>query len=144
VSTVSSILHKKGNRVVTIDPGATVLEAARLMNEHGIGGLVVVDGTRIAGIFTERDVMRRVVVRQMDPSRTTVGEVMTTEVATCVPDTGIEAVRALMTGRRIRHLPVTSGGTLSGIITIGDVLAYDLREQQATIELLNGYVYGTR
>src|SRR5438874_7194590 len=103
---VSDILAKKGTRVLSIGKGETVLRAAQVMNEHKVGALVVLEGDRIVGMFTERDVLRRVVGEERAPAATTVEEVMTTEVACCAPRTPIDEARAAMKNRRIRHLPV--------------------------------------
>src|SRR5580692_4828776 len=97
---VQDILQRKGSHVWTIGPEATVLQAALLMNEHKIGALVVLDQGRITGMFTERDVLHRVVAQEREPSRTSVADVMTTEVACCGPDTGVEEARSAMRDRR--------------------------------------------
>ncbi len=138
--TVRSILDRKGREVITTVTIEKVVNAARLMNDRGIGGLVVMNGATLVGIFTERDVMRRVVAEARDPATTTIGEVMASPVAHCAPDTTLDECRALMTGRRIRHLPVVEHGALCGIITSGDILAYQIAEQQDTIQYLNAYV----
>jgi CBS domain-containing protein len=142
--TVQDILDRKGREVVTVDAAATVLQAARRMNERGIGGLVVMEGARLVGIFTERDVLRRVVAEGRDPARTPVREVMTAPVLRCGPDAPLDECRVLMTDRRIRHLPVVEQDELRGIITTGDLLAQQVREQQDKIEFLNSYVFDIR
>src|SRR5262249_43207263 len=96
MATVQAILDRKGGQVVTIDVADSVLAAATLMNERSIGGLVVLDGGEVAGMFTERDILRRVVAAKRDPARTTVGEVMTTQVAFCRRDTLLDDCRAVM------------------------------------------------
>jgi CBS domain-containing protein len=122
---------------------ATVLQAALLMNEHKIGSLVVMDRDQIAGMFTERDILQRVVGEQRDPARTTVGQVMTVEVACCTPQTTIEEARTALKERRIRHLPVIdSEGRLLGLISIGDLNAYEAASKEQTIFLMNEYLYG--
>ncbi len=141
--TVREILARKGSQVFTIDPGANVLEAAQLMNEHKIGALVVIDDDRVVGMFTERDVLRRVVAEQRDPAKTAVGELMTTEVFCCTPETTIEEARGTMKNRRIRHLPmVDADRRLLGLISIGDLNAYEASSQEQTIYLLQEYLYG--
>jgi CBS domain-containing protein len=143
MSTVREILARKGSHVHTIGTHATVLDAACLMNEHHIGALVVVEGGAVIGIFTERDVLRRVVGPQKDPSRTLVGEAMTTEVACCTPETTIEEARVAMKERRVRHLPlVDDQGRLAGLISIGDLNAHDAFSHEQTIYLLQEYIYG--
>jgi CBS domain-containing protein len=122
----------------------TALEAARLMNERGIGCVVVLEGRTVVGIFTERDVMRRVVAAERDPAIVTLREVMTTSLVSAAEETSLEECAALMTARRVRHLPVMSQGSLAGLITIGDILAWQVGDQAVTIAQLNSYLYDTR
>jgi CBS domain-containing protein len=141
--TVKEILARKGSHVLTIGTGATVLEAALHMNEHKIGSLVVVREGQVVGMFTERDVLRRVVGEEREPGKTLVGEVMTTEVVCCTPETTIEEARGSMKNRRIRHLPlVDDQGRLHGLISIGDLNAYEAFSQEQSIHLLHEYLYG--
>jgi len=144
MATVQTVLDHKGGQVVTIDVADTVLGAATLMNERGIGGLVVMERGRVAGMFTERDILRRVVAAKRDPSRTTVGEVMTSPVAYCRPGTPLDECRAVMTERRIRHLPVVDEHGVCGIVTIGDLMAHEVTDREATIQYLNEYIFGVR
>src|SRR5207302_2820005 len=144
MGTVREILANKGSHVLTIGKTATVLEAAMLMNDHKVGSVVVTeDGGRLLGMFTERDVLRRVVGEQRDPASTPVSEVMTTEVVCCTPDTTIEEARVAMKNRRIRHLPLVDGDRrVQGVISIGDLNAYHLNSQEQTIFLMQEYIYG--
>lgn len=144
MATVQSILAKKGSDIISVAPGETVVKAAQLMNERGIGGLVVTEGKRLAGIFTERDILRRVVAQRRDPTTTKVADVMTTPVTACGPDTPIDDCAAMMTAKRIRHLPVVGDTGLVGVITIGDVLAYQVSEQQATIDYMHHFMFDLR
>ena len=144
MATVRDVLARKGNSVVSITADKSVLEAARLMNEQGIGGLVVVEDEELVGVFTERDVLRRVVAERRDPEQTKVSEVMTSNVITCSPGTTLEECRAVMTGKRVRHLPVTGDAGLVGIVTIGDLLALEVAEGRDTISQLQNYVFDTR
>ena len=141
---VQDILSNKSSRKVhTIRPGATVLDAIQRMNEHGIGALVVTEGDQVVGMFTERDVLRRVVASQRAPGDIFVAEVMTTEVACTGPKEDLDEVRTVMKNRRIRHLPVCDeDGNLLGMVSIGDLNAYDASNQEATIHFLNDYIYG--
>ena len=141
---VNDILAQKGSRVVvTVAKGETVLRAAQVMNEHRIGALVVLEGDQIAGMFTERDVLRRVVGEGRPPATTSVAEVMTTEVACCTPQTPVEEARAAMKNQRIRHLPVVDGeGRLRGLVSIGDLNAFESASKEETIFWLNEYLYG--
>jgi CBS domain-containing protein len=113
------------------------------MNDHKVGAVVVADEGRLVGMFTERDVLRRVVGERRDPVTTLVGAVMTSEVVCCTPETSIEEARGAMKNRRIRHLPVVDGeGHLMGMISIGDLNAYHVNSQEQTIHLLHEYLYG--
>jgi len=143
MASVRDILAKKGSHVLMTGKDATVLQAAILMNEHKVGALVVVDGDRVAGMFTERDILQRVVAGQRDPTRTFVGDVMTTQVLCCTPATSIEEARTVMKERRIRHLPVVDAeDRLLGLISIGDLNAYEAASQEQTIFLMSEYIYG--
>ncbi len=144
MATVQAILDKKGTEVITISADGTVLEAARVMNERGIGGLVVTDADRLLGIFTERDILRRVVAAGRDPASTPIREVMTTPVACCRPETTIDECRSVMTAKRIRHLPVIDDDGRRGIVTVGDIVAHRVAEHEDTIRYLESYVFGTR
>jgi len=140
---VRDILTKKGSHVWSIGAQATVLQAAQFMREHKVGALIVLDGERIAGMFSERDVLQRIVAEGRDPAQTTVGDVMTVEVACCTPDTSLEEARGAMKNRRIRHLPVVDAeDRLLGVISIGDLNAFQVANQEQTIFLLNEYLYG--
>jgi IMP dehydrogenase len=143
MATVRDILAYKGNNVLTIGPDITALEAAELMNHHKIGSLVVLADERIVGMFTERDILTRVVVPRRDPGTTPVHEVMTTEVACCRPHTKLEEARSVMKNRRLRHLPVVDDESrLMGLISIGDLNAYDAHAQEMTIHVLEEYIHG--
>lgn len=142
--TLNDILARKGADVVTMVADESVLNAARLMNERAIGGVVVTRKGKLAGIFTERDILRRVVAEQRDPAATRIEEVMTTPVLTSRPDAPLNEIIAVITNKRIRHIPVMDGDTLVGIVTSGDLLAYQVAEQQNQIDLLHSYVYDVR
>ena len=140
---VQDILSAKSSKIHTTRPGATVMDAINQMNERGIGALVVTEEGRVVGMFTERDVLRRVVGADRSPSDMFVAEVMTGEVVCTGPREDLDEVRAVMKNRRIRHLPVCDGdGNLLGLISIGDLNAYDASNQEATIHFLNEYIYG--
>ncbi len=140
--TAQTILDRKGKDVATISKTASVLEAAALMNQRHIGALVVTDQDRVVGIFTERDILNRVVAQEKQPSETVVGDVMTSPMAVCRRDTLLQECRSTMTAKRIRHLPVVEEGKLYGLISAGDVLANEVENKQSTIEYLHDYLYG--
>ena len=140
---VQDILANKGSEVQTVSPDTTVLNAARLMNKHHIGCLVVRDGERVVGMFSERDILRRIVVPCRDPGETTVEQVMTTEVICCRPHTKVLEARGVMKNRRIRHMPVLDDGEqLIGLISIGDLNAHEMHEHESTIYIMEQYIYG--
>lgn len=143
--TVKDILTQKGSGVVVANPETTVLDASELMNERGTGSVLILQDGKLIGIFTERDLMRRVVAVRRDPATTALREVMTTALVTCTPDASIADCGALMSERRIRHLPVLADdGTITGVITTGDLLAQELREKDATIQHLESFVFYVR
>jgi len=140
---VSDVLKRKGTQVFSIGPDASILDAALLMNEHRIGGLVVLHNTQVEGIITERDVLRRVVAQRKDPATVSVREVMTTDVFVCKQDATTDEARAIFNSQRIRHLPVVDDhGQLQGMISIGDINGWKLNGQEATIHYLKEYLYG--
>ena len=145
MAVVRDLLARKGTDVVSIQPTATVLEAARLMNDRGVGGVVVVDeANSLLGIFTERDILRRVVAAGLPPETTRVADVFTRDIVTCTPDMNVEEIGSIMTTRRVRHLPVVDVRGLHGVVTIGDLLAHRLSDQETTIQHLNSYVFDMR
>jgi CBS domain-containing protein len=139
---VNGVLAEKGRQVYTIGKGVTVADAVREMNEKGVGALLVVDGRRPVGIFTERDVLRRVVDSDKDPAMTRVSSVMTRELATIGPDDRVEDVMELMTSRRFRHLPVIEEGELVGMVSIGDLMRWITLNQESQIRQMTEYITG--
>lgn len=139
---VKEILDSKGTEVVSIEPDATVYDAAVRMNEYKIGAMVVLAGDRLVGLISERDILLRVVAERRDPAEIAVQEVMTSEVIYCERDTSIDEARSIMKNCRIRHLPVLEDGRMIGLISIGDLNAYHLNNQEMTIHLLNEYIAG--
>ena len=145
MASVAEILsQKQGHRLQSTRPTETVLAATQQMNEHAIGALLVIDDQEnLVGIFTERDVLRRVVAAELPPATVQVGEVMTTEVACCTPTTSIDEARSIFRQHRIRHLPVLNDdGEVAGLISIGDLNAHHLNHQEVTIHYLHEYLHG--
>ena len=144
--TVTRVLEDKPRRgeVASISPDATVAEAVRRMNDLHIGSLLVVDEDvqriTIEGIFTERDVLVRVVDAGIDPRTARVRQVMTERVMVIRPDTTVEEAMRLMTERRFRHLPVVDGMRVIGMISIGDLTRWVVRDQQYRIQDLEVYI----
>ncbi|MEZ4376751.1 MAG: CBS domain-containing protein [Gemmatimonadales bacterium] len=144
MATVRELLAEKGATMLSTEPATTVLEAAKLMNEHGTGSVLIHEAERLVGIFTERDLMRRVVAMQKDPATTTLRDVMTTALVTCTPDATMDDCGTLMSERRIRHLPVVDGTAVVGMVTTGDLLAHELREKESVIQQLESFVFYVR
>lgn len=138
--TLDSLLASKGRQVHHIGPEATVLEAVRAMNSEKIGALLVCEQGNVLGIFTERDVLTRVLDSERNPAATMVSEVMSTEVVTVGPSTNVEEAMAVITERRCRHLPVLDDGELVGLVSIGDLTRWVSRHQQGHIQDLVNYI----
>ena len=139
---LSVVLQHKGAQVHSVSPTETVLEAVRAMNDARVGALLVMDGTRVVGIFTERDVLGRVVGQGRDPTATKVADVMTVEVVTVRPETTVEEAMAVITAHRCRHLPVMDGGKLDGLVSSGDLTRWVTHRQAWHIEDLVNYITG--
>jgi CBS domain-containing protein len=140
---VSDILETKGHDVLEIGSAATVLDAVTRMVEGNVGSLLVMEDERLVGIVTERDYLRRVTLENRDERVTPVSEIMTREIAYVTPATSIEECMAVMTERRIRHLPVLSEEKqVVGIVSIGDVVKFQSQEQRVQIEFLTEYISG--
>jgi signal-transduction protein with cAMP-binding, CBS, and nucleotidyltransferase domain len=139
MSTAADLLAGKEQRILSVDAESTVLEAAQQMIDENVGSMLVsVDG-RITGIVTERDYLRRVVLEGRD-SATTVGEIMTSPLIVVTPETSVEHCQALITERRIRHLPVADNGQVIGMISIGDVVKWTSTQQSVQIQYLHEYI----
>jgi CBS domain-containing protein len=140
--TVRQVLQGKGDRVFTVSPNHSVLQALELMASNDVGSVLVTEGERLAGIFTERDYARKVVLKGRTSAEAKIGELMTCNVLTVSPTQTIDDCMAIMTNNRIRHLPVVEKGQLVGIITIGDAVKTVIEEQQRTISQLSSYISG--
>ncbi|PZA08452.1 MULTISPECIES: CBS domain-containing protein [unclassified Meiothermus] len=139
-ATVRQLLQLKGNRVFDISPQATVYEALERMAQHDVGALLVLEEGRLVGIFSERDYARKIILMGRASRETPVREVMTTDLVTVSPEATVGECMALMTERRIRHLPVMEGGRLVGVISIGDVVKAIMTEQEFLIAQLQQYI----
>ncbi|HVU35106.1 MAG TPA: CBS domain-containing protein [Opitutaceae bacterium] len=139
---VSAILDRKGRNVYSVAPGVTVADAVAEMNLHRVGSVLVIDGGQLVGIFTERDVLRRVVGADLDPRRVLLEKVMTANVITISPEATVEETMALFTEKRCRHLPVMEHGELVGTISIGDITRWMSDHHRAEAEQLKNYIAG--
>jgi CBS domain-containing protein len=141
---VSEILRGKGTDVLKIDASATVFDAIKKIVEMNVGSILVTEGDDVVGIMTERDYLRKIAVQGRTSRETLVAEIMTSPLVYVTPDTSIEESMAIMTDRRIRHLPVVENDDVVGIISIGDLVKFQTREQSFQIQYLTEYISGGR
>jgi len=141
MKTVKEILQAKPQGLLSISPNATVLDALKMMADYEIGALVVLDGDRLSGIFSERDYARKVILQGKASKDTAVAEIMTHKVVCVQPEQSVEECMALMTDKRIRHLPVLEDKKVIGVISIGDVVKEVISEQRFVIEQLEQYIH---
>ena len=140
--TIEAILSQKSGEIWTTSPDATVYEAVALMAEKNVGALLVMEGEKLAGIISERDYSRKVMLRGKRSRETYVREIMTTELTTASPRQTVEECLRFMTEKRVRHLPVMADGKLRGMISIGDLVKHVISVQNATIHQLTDYIAG--
>lgn len=141
--TVREILQSKDSKLWTIGTTASVFEALELMAEKNIGSLLVMENKKMQGIFSERDYARGIVLKGKSSKQTKVGELMTKEVIYVAPNDRIKECMALMTAKRVRHLPVYQDGELIGILSIGDIVKQIISDQEFTIKELEKYITGS-
>ncbi|MCQ9375198.1 CBS domain-containing protein [Methyloversatilis sp. XJ19-13] len=141
MKTIAQVLEGKAAPIATMEADRTVLDALRLLAEHGIGAVLVTDAGRLAGIFSERDYARRVVLEGKSSSTTTLREVMTSKLIHVTPVNTVDDAMQLMTDKRIRHLPVLDeAGALVGVVSIGDMVKETIAYQQFLIRQLESYI----
>ena len=144
MTTVRNILQDKGQKVQSASPDMLVIDALRIMAENNVGALVVVKGDEVAGIFSERDYARKLVLKGKSHDNTAIKEIMTPNVITVKPEQSMDDCMTLMTSKRIRHLPVVEDRKLVGIISIGDVVKAVISEKEQLIKQLENYITGAR
>jgi CBS domain-containing protein len=140
VNKLSEILDEKGPEVLEIEADASVFEAVRKMVDANVGSLLVTDGGEIAGIVTERDYLRRVTLEGRTDKEIAVREIMSSPLVVATPETTIDECMAMMTDRRIRHIPVVDGGEVVGVVSIGDVVKFKSKQQSFEIQYLTDYI----
>lgn len=140
--TVRQLLDGKPAEIFSIAPGAPVIDAIRLMAEHRVGALLVMEGPRLAGIVSERDYARKVVLQGRSSKDTPVRAIMTSDVVTVAPGDSIGHCMQLVTDRRIRHLPVMDGERVAGVLSIGDLVKTVIELQRQDIDQLQRYIAG--
>ena len=139
---VKHLLESKGRDIHAVAPDASVLDALRRMAQEGIGALLVIQGTQLLGVVSERDYARKVALRGRASADTPVREIMTAPVLTVSPDDSVEACMRLCTDSRVRHLPVVEAGQVRGVISIGDLVKAIIDDQAEEIEHLQRYIAG--
>ena len=138
---LKDLLAKKENVVIQVESDRIIAAAARKMRDNKVGALMVMKNDTLSGIFTERDLMSRVVAEGLNPEKVQVSEAMTSSIATVPLETPIREAANIMSQNRIRHLPVLEEGKLYGVISVGDILAWKLREQEFTLHQLEDYFF---
>lgn len=144
MKTVRLLLREKGTTVWSVGPHTSVRDAVRILDEKNVGALLVMDGGRLVGILSERDTARKMILQGLPADTTPVSQIMTTRVITITPEHTIPECMALMTDKRVRHLPVLEGDQLAGIVSIGDVVKEIIADQEFTIQHLERYITGER
>jgi CBS domain-containing protein len=140
MKTVRQLLEAKGNRVFSVAPASPVYDALLIMAENRIGALVVLEGEHLVGIFSERDYAREVVLKGKTSRTTPVSDIMSTSVITVSPDHMVDDCMNLMSGKRIRHLPVLENGKVIGVLSIGDLVKETIAYQEFLIKQLESYI----
>lgn len=140
MKTVRQLLETKGNRIYSVPPDCLIYDALLILAEHRIGAVLVMDGDHLAGIFSERDYAREVVLKGRTSKTSTVSEVMSTKLITVTCDHTVEECMNLMSGKRIRHLPVLEHGKVLGILSIGDLVQETINYQRFLINQLESYI----
>lgn len=140
IQLLSEILDEKGHDVLRIEADASVLEAVKRMVAANVGSLLVTESGEITGIVTERDYLRRAALEGRTDKETAVREIMSSPLLVATPETTVDECMALMTDRRIRHVPVVDGGEVVGIVSIGDVVKFKSKQQSFEIQFLHDYI----
>jgi len=142
MNTINQLLSAKGNEIWSIHPDATVYDAIHLMAEKKIGALLVMEANKLVGVISERDYARQVILKGRASDSTAVSEIMTSRVIYAPPEQTIEQSLALMTEKRVRHLPIVDQDRVVGVISMGDLVKAIIAEQRLTIEQLERYIAG--
>ncbi len=143
MSTVRQLLDNKGRQVYSVEPETTVYQALELMAEKNIGVVIVLKDNQVVGLFSERDYARKVILHGKSSKTCTIGELMTRDVLYVQPEDSVEDCMSLMTGKRVRHIPVMENGQLTGLISIGDVVRAVISRRESTIQQLERYITGS-
>jgi CBS domain-containing protein len=141
VTHVRHLLDRKGRAIYSVKPDDPVLEAIRVMADHHVGALLVMEGARLVGIVSERDYARKIILKGRSSADTPVSQIMSSPVLTVGPQSSVQECMELMTEHRVRHLPVVESGRVVGVVSIGDLVKAVIQDQQETIEQLESYIH---
>ena len=142
MQTIKQLLESKGSNILTINPESSVYDSIKTMADHHVGSLLVMENDNLMGIITERDYSRKIILKGKSSKDTPVKDIMVTNVLCVQPEKSVEECMALMTDKRVRHLPVVEGDKIVGIISIGDLVKAIISEQKFMIEQLEHYISG--
>jgi CBS domain-containing protein len=142
-TTVNQLLNSKNDEIFSVTPGALVIDAIKMMDEKKVGALLVIENDKLAGIISERDYTRKVILKNRSSAKTKVSEIMTSNLKTADPSQSLDECMVIMSHSHIRHLPVVQDGQVIGILSIMDVVKNIISEQEFTIEQLQHYITDT-
>ena len=142
-TTVNQLLNSKNDEIFSVNPGALVIDAIKMMDEKKVGALLVIENDKLAGIISERDYTRKVILKNRSSAKTKVSEIMTSNLKTADPSQSLDECMVIMSHSHIRHLPVVQDGQVIGILSIMDVVKNIISEQEFTIEQLQHYITDT-
>jgi len=142
-TTVNQLLNSKDDEIFSVTPGALVIDAIKMMDEKKVGALLVIENDKLAGIISERDYTRKVILKNRSSAKTKVSEIMTSNLKTADPSQSLDECMVIMAHSHIRHLPVVQDGQVIGILSIMDVVKNIISEQEFTIEQLQHYITDT-
>jgi len=142
-TTVNQLLNSKNDEIFSVTPGTLVIDAIKMMDEKKVGALLVIEHDKLAGIVSERDYTRKVILKNRSSAKTKVSEIMTSNLKTADPSQSLEECMVIMSHSHIRHLPVVQDGQVIGILSIMDVVKNIISEQEFTIEQLQHYITDT-
>jgi CBS domain-containing protein len=142
IEKIATLLQRKGGQVYSVPPSVSVFDALGVMAERDVGALLVMDGTRLVGVLSERDYARKVILKGLSSREALVCDIMSSPVVSVSPRQTVDECMALMTAEHVRHLPVMEEGRVVGVVSIGDLVKWIISEQEKTIRDLENYITG--